>query len=228
MFKWVKLGLASVTGIFIIVGIIIGIALTVIFNLYVDLQQNEINPFASTTKSKDKAKSSIIDEDKRFDEKEESLFKKGILSNDKFEKLQKRIDYNTAVKILGGSGTLESEKKSRGVHSLTFEFKEDSDGILISLVFVNNELEHKNYYNYPRSTPGKIITADLFDQVKTGMTYDELIKVVGGEGLLRSSSGFSDEEYSRQSYEFKGEFNHSSADFTFEEGKLLSKSQYGL
>ena len=143
-------GLASVTGIFIIVGIIIGIALTVIFNLYVDLQQKEINPFASATTSKDKAKSSIIDEDRRFDEKEESFFKKGILSNDKFEKLQKGIDYNAAVKVLGGSGTLESEKKSRGVHSLTYRFEEDdSEGIRISLVFVNNELEHKNYYNSP-------------------------------------------------------------------------------
>ena len=78
MFKWFKFGVVSVTGIFVIIVVIIGIALTVLFNLYIDRQQKEISPPISEKKTQP-AKS---DDDRQFDEKEESFFEKEVLKKE--------------------------------------------------------------------------------------------------------------------------------------------------
>lgn len=39
MFKWFKFGVASITSLLILIGIIIGIAFTIVFNLYVEKQK---------------------------------------------------------------------------------------------------------------------------------------------------------------------------------------------
>ncbi|KYC67226.1 DUF3862 domain-containing protein [Heyndrickxia coagulans] len=66
-----------------------------------------------------------------------------------------------------------------------------------------------------------------FSQIKTGMTYNQVVKIVGSKGELQSESG--DGEYKTQIYEWKGEGDiGANANVTFQGGKVEGKAQMGL
>ncbi|UUV46377.1 DUF3862 family protein [Bacillus phage vB_BanS-Thrax2] len=75
---------------------------------------------------------------------------------------------------------------------------------------------------------GKITKAE-FDTVKSGMSYDEVVAIVGGQGELTSEVGAEGEQFHTVFYtwEGKGDFG-ANANMTFQEGKLESKAQFGL
>lgn len=67
-----------------------------------------------------------------------------------------------------------------------------------------------------------VITLDEFTKVEVGMSYEEAVKIIGGEG--EQISAFSN----HTSYQWKGEAQHSSATFSFSDNKLTYKFQHGL
>lgn len=77
---------------------------------------------------------------------------------------------------------------------------------------------------------GKITMAE-FEQIKSGMTYEEVVAIVGGEGELSSEVDIGiGEEYVTQIYIWYGEglFTAGNANVTFQGGKVVSKAQFGL
>lgn len=74
------------------------------------------------------------------------------------------------------------------------------------------------------------ISLDEFNSIKTGMTYAEVCKIIGGEGVLASSVDFGiDDEYKTEIYEWTGDGSiGANANVTFQSGKVISKSQAGL
>lgn len=224
LFKWFKFGLASIIGLLLLIGIIIGIALTVIFNLYVDKQQKQIS--SSPRFADDEY---VFTEDKSSQIESDSYVQKGILKKENYDLLTYGMSYKEAVKVIGSKGRLETETKNPGYHSLSYRFEENSSGgIDISLNFLNGKLNSKSFYSGTRDKSEATITADDFDKIKPDMTYEEVVEVVGGPGLLISDYGFPNDEYHLQTYKFDGNSGYSYADFVFEEGKMKSKSQYNL
>ena len=68
-----------------------------------------------------------------------------------------------------------------------------------------------------------------FDRIKTGMTYSEVVEIVGVEGTLMSEVDIGFEEYATKMYSWEGNgYKGSNATVTFQNGKVVSKAQIGL
>ena len=78
----------------------------------------------------------------------------------------------------------------------------------------------------PGSTDKKTgLTLDKFNQVKNGMTYKEVVDIMGSEGTQTLSSG--DGKYKVESYKWEGE-NFQFITITLMGDKVNSKYQNGL
>jgi hypothetical protein len=72
------------------------------------------------------------------------------------------------------------------------------------------------------------ITLAEFDQIKQGMTYDQITKIIGVAGEVTSSYEASDPKWSSKTYQYKGRSVGSTAMVMFTGGVVSSKSQFGL
>jgi len=226
MFKWFKYGVASLTGLFILVGIIIGIALTIIFNLYVE-KQKKVNATISSEASVESEQQSI--ENAAIYEEKDTYVLKGILNLENYQKLQEELSYEETVKILGTKGRKESIRENPNSYSVTYMFAERGfKGIEITVSFLNGGLSHKTFFTVVPTKSAVTITAEQFDEVKSGMSYEDIKSILGGEGTLISDFGFPDSNYHSQTYKYNGQAIHSEAEFTFNDGEMKSKSQHQL
>lgn len=74
------------------------------------------------------------------------------------------------------------------------------------------------------------ISLDEFNQIATGMTYDEVVKIIGGPGEILSQTdlGMGD-EYASVMYMWDGEGSiGANANIMFQGGEVISKAQFGL
>lgn len=73
------------------------------------------------------------------------------------------------------------------------------------------------------------ISKKEFDQLKSGMTYEEAVKIIGGPGEIQSESGNKGEALHTVMYMWEGEKGFgANASVMFQGGKLNMKSQAGL
>lgn len=80
----------------------------------------------------------------------------------------------------------------------------------------------------PAPAKSDVLTKEKFEQIKDGMTYDEVVKIVGAEGELLSESGEKGSQYHTEMYQFKTDGFLSNSTMTFQGGKLINKAQAGL
>lgn len=77
----------------------------------------------------------------------------------------------------------------------------------------------------PKNEP--TITMDEFKQIQNGMTYEQVVQIIGGEGELISTAG--DGQYKIEMYQWEGEGGFgANANVTLEGGKVTAKAQLGL
>ncbi|WP_438318150.1 hypothetical protein [Sporosarcina sp. FA9] len=226
MFKWFKFGVAGVTGFLIIIGVVIGIGATIIFNLYVEKQKN-INEAISSSipkNSEHKPIKSTASTDKKKD-----FIQHGILNKGNFDQLKKGMTYIKVVDILGSEGKKESVRESTDSLSVTYQFKEKGyEGIDMGISFFNGELSHKTFYSGEPEKSEVIITSEQFDKIPTGMTYDDAQAIIGGPGILISEYGFPEDNYHTQTYRYDGHSESANAFLVFKKDILESKSQSSL
>lgn len=68
-----------------------------------------------------------------------------------------------------------------------------------------------------------------FDKIENGMTYEEIVKIVGGEGELTVESGKKGEELHTAAYQYEGEGSKgANVQLMFQGDKLITKAQNGL
>mgnify|MGYP004662614665 FL=1 len=72
------------------------------------------------------------------------------------------------------------------------------------------------------------ITAEKFNAIESGMTYDEVVNIVGSDGELLSQADIGDDEYKTEIYVWYGIVPGSNANVTFQGGKVAAKAQFGL
>lgn len=74
------------------------------------------------------------------------------------------------------------------------------------------------------------ISLEEFNKIETGMTYQEVCKIIGGEGTLSSSVDMGvGSEYKTEIYQWSGEGAiGANANVTFQGGVVVSKAQFGL
>ena len=79
----------------------------------------------------------------------------------------------------------------------------------------------------PKNKP--TISKAEFDQIQSGMTYEQVVQIIGGPGEVLSESGNKGDQFHTVIYSFKGEGDlGANANFTFQGEKLINKAQFGL
>lgn len=73
-----------------------------------------------------------------------------------------------------------------------------------------------------------IMTAEKFNRIESGMTYDEVVNIVGSDGELLSQADVGGDEYKTEMYVWYGAVPGSNANVTFQGGKVVAKAQIGL
>ncbi|MDZ4632287.1 DUF3862 domain-containing protein [Bacillus cereus] len=77
------------------------------------------------------------------------------------------------------------------------------------------------------SSNEKTMTKAEFEQIQNGMTYEEVVKIIGSDGELQSESTVGD--YTSKLYTWKGEGGlGANANITFQNNEVQAKSQFGL
>ncbi len=73
------------------------------------------------------------------------------------------------------------------------------------------------------------ITLEKFNKIETGMTYEQVVEIIGEEGTVLSESNvLNDEKYHTIMYSWKAKNQIANANVTFQGGKVISKAQMGL
>ena len=81
----------------------------------------------------------------------------------------------------------------------------------------------------PAPTNKPTMTMAEFTQLKTGMTYEEATKIIGGPGEVMSESGSIGDPAHTVMYTYKGEGDlGANANLMFQGDKLMNKAQFGL
>ena len=149
------------------------------------------------------------------------------LTLEKFNQLTVGMKYDEVVKILGSAGTESSSSSSAGNTYKTYKW-EGSNNARIMASFRNEVLTSKNQSSV-RSTSAQATKADLtmakYDQLQTGMSLDETVKIIGSEGSQTSSS--TSGSFKSTTYKWEGDKN-ARIYVIFRDDKITSKSQSNL
>ena len=86
-----------------------------------------------------------------------------------------------------------------------------------------NVNEDKNSNN---NSKGALITLDEFNKIETGMSYEDVVNIIGSNGTLSSESSIGN--YTTQIYTWYGSVFGANANVTFQNGKVVGKAQAGL
>lgn len=77
------------------------------------------------------------------------------------------------------------------------------------------------------------LTLEKFEKIENGMSYNDVVGIIGCEGTLEAETGEKGTEYYTVSYRYMGDDQVSgmlgaNASFMFQNGKLMMKAQLGL
>lgn len=156
--------------------------------------------------------------------------KEGVLTEEKFNQIQNGMTYDEVKNIIGSEGTVMSESGEEGTQFHTAMYDWETDGLFSSanFTFQGGKLINKAQMGVTE-TSDVSINIDEFNQIKNGMTYDEVVNIIGGEGNMISETGENGSEFYTVMYEYKGEGDFgANANFMFQGGKLQNKAQFGL
>lgn len=155
---------------------------------------------------------------------------KAAMSKDEFAKIKNGMTYGQVVKIVGSKGSVESETGESGSPEHTVIYTWDGDkgwGANANVTFQNEKVVNKAQFGVD-SGSGIKITLDKFNQVKNGMSYEDVQKVLGGKGSVDSETGDKGSSDHIIMISYEGKEIGSNAILTFQGNKLTNKTQVGL
>lgn len=162
-------------------------------------------------------------------EKQSSSANEQQITKEQFEQLHNGMTLEEVLNIIGSEGEVISESGTKGErgHYITYEYSGD-DYASVTLMFEDNVLISRSQFGLGFDSDIEV-TVDQFNELQTGMTYEEVTKLLGGEGELVSEFGLEDDRYYSAMYAYPGKGDkYAEVTLTFENGRLENKSQYGL
>lgn len=131
-----------------------------------------------------------------------------------------------AIASGGEDDTTTAEKKEAKVHAQADKAIKEADKAIEESDKLTNKIKEEDGVE---NDPG--ISAEEFDKIQAGMTYEEVVEIIGGEGEMNSESGSKGDPYYTVMYTWKGEKGfgaNANATFQGSPAKLQNKSQFGL
>ena len=143
----------------------------------------------------------------------------------KFVSIQMGISYDEAKTIMGSDGQQTQSSDTGNLKSASYKW-DGPKGINISLHFQNGVLKSKQIMGTTSKAPkGKEVTMDKFNQIQTGMSYDDVKGILGFDGCLSSETKlFNSDQKIFHWHNPKGGF----LQVSFKDGAVDSKMQSNL
>ena len=132
------------------------------------------------------------------------------------------MSYEEVVGIIGEEGENISEVAISDIVTTIYQWDEGLTNCNITIQ--NDEVTGKAQFGIITSSVE--ITMEMYEAVKNGMTYEEVVEIFGGEGAPMSSSKLLDSV--SIIYMWEGESLGSNCNITFQDGKVFAKAQMGL
>ena len=149
--------------------------------------------------------------------------KQGSISYEAFCKIQMGSSLDDVNKILGKEGTLFSSYEVMGIKEEIYNWQGNNFST-ISVSLSNGKVSTKSQSGLNKET--KAVTLAQYSQITSGMTYDQVKEIMGGDGYISSESSIMG--VTTTTYEWNGNGWLSNASISFTNGKVSSMYQYGL
>lgn len=156
--------------------------------------------------------------------------KVGVLTKDKFEQIKDGMTYEEVKNIVGADGKVISESGEKGSQFYTVMYEFETDGFMSNstMMFQGDKLINKAQIGLGGGS-GVKITLDQFNKIQNGMTLEQVIAIVGGEGEIISESGDKGTQLHTVMYSYQGKGSiGANVSLMFQGNKLQNKSQFGL
>lgn len=144
-----------------------------------------------------------------------------------YNRIQEGMSLTEVQKIMGNRGIVARAESMylESAHDVAGYLFKTIDGPAL-VVFADDQVIAKQLGFIEGVTPGYVATLDEFKRLQHGMSHQEVSVIIGSEGTETSSFKIGRDILT--TYEWDGEGNVSKLTATFENGKLVSKHQYGL
>jgi hypothetical protein len=129
----------------------------------------------SASQSQDSANSSAASDSSASDSSTK-------IDADKFAKIESGMTYDQVKEIIGSDGTEQSTSAVGNTTTTIYEWDSDSFGVA-TVTFQNDKVVNKAQAGVGNKSTGTA-TMDKYNQVQTGMSYDQVKEIMGGDGEL--------------------------------------------
>ncbi|NNE64979.1 MAG: DUF3862 domain-containing protein [Pyrinomonadaceae bacterium] len=178
--------------------------------------------------SSDTTSSDTKDDSKSDDKSDDSKSSgSGDLSMANYEKIKSGMSHKEVSDILGSDGSETRSSTSGNTEYKSYKWEGDNY-VRIYVNFKDDKMTSKSQTGLKSSSSsggGADISKAKYDKIETGMSIDEVEKIIGSKGEETSSSSVGSSSY--KSFRWKGE-KFSFISVRFKDDKVSSKSQYGL
>lgn len=115
-----------------------------------------------------------------------------------------------------------------GGKNIVLQLMDEESNILIT--FLNGKVTYSKFQTYDYSENPPTISLEEFNQIKTGMTVQDVYDIVGSSGTMISEVDLGlGSEYRTIMFQWDGEGSlGANANVTFQGGKVIEKAQFGL
>ena len=161
-----------------------------------------------------------------------------IITQEEFNaKKEKFLNNENSFYIDNSIEKNETNTNKKNIFQNTFVQIIIATGIVLGIIFLSLVvliLENNNTNNSDTSFElvseyNTKINLDKFNQIQTGMTYEEVVLIIGEEGTIMSEVDMNiGQEYKTVIYYWYADNGISNANITFQGGKVVAKAQIGL
>ncbi len=145
------------------------------------------------------------------------------ITKKEFKKIKTGMSYKEVLKIIGKKGKLISTSETNGAKTNTYQWRSGSSGTVV-IIFQDNKVMSKTQVGVESSKV--TVTSVQYDKVKKAMTYKQVAKLLGGDGVVSSTAEVAGQKATV--YSWNGKSSGSTCMITFLNDKVYSKSQVGL
>ena len=145
------------------------------------------------------------------------------ITAEEFNAIEIGMSYEQVKEIIGEDGTESNSSQVGDVTAVIYTWSSDESGTA-DVMFQNDKVINKSQTGI--ATSSVTVTMDQYNQVQTGMTYDQVKEIMGGDGAVASESTIANNH--SVGYTWSGSSTVSRCTITFTNDAVSSKNQYGL
>ena len=151
--------------------------------------------------------------------------REAALTAETYKSITLGMSYDEVAAIMGTDGEINSETDENGIKSMMCIWVSSDTSMYATLTFVDDHVSSKSQTGV-FGVPEAKIDSTKYDKVQLGMSYEDIVAIIGGEGAPLSESVI-DGVFSQSYFWYTGDgMGH--ARITMSGGTVVSKVELGI